>query len=154
MKREKRIYCGAICGDYLCVPDSVQDVGNWDKNLHWSEDSDILVYWATDRQKERQRGEIKKNKTVSMQVQLFHELNIRRRDSGSFRQSTHKPPGAVCVAGLAVDQNREHPLGCKSSKLLVKLELTTVRMLQTSTPMDSHNELLYSRTLLISKISG
>lgn len=48
----------------------------------------------------------------------------------SFRQSTHKPPpGAVCVAGLAVNQNREHPLGCKYSKLLVE-------RLQTTTPME------------------
>ena len=56
-----------------------------------------------------------------MLVHLFPKLNVRRRDTGSFRQSTHKPLGAVCVAGLAVNQNREHPLGCKSSKLLVEL---------------------------------
>lgn len=87
-------------------------------------------------EKQKDRGREGNKNTVTMFVQLFPKLNVRRRDTGSFRQSTHKPPGAVCVAGLAVNQNREHPLGCKSSKLLVELVQTTVPMLQTSTPMD------------------
>lgn len=69
-------------------------------------------------------GGVFKN-TFKILVHIFSELNIRRRDTGSFRQSTHKPPGAVCVAGLAVNQNKEHPLGCKSTKLLVERVLTT-----------------------------
>lgn len=51
----------------------------------------------------------------------------------SDNQHTNIQTGAVCVAGLAVNQNKEHPLGCKSTRLLVQLLLTTDPMLQTST---------------------
>lgn len=48
------------CVEFICVPGSVQDVGNWGKNLHWSEDWDSPVYWATEREREREieRGDI------------------------------------------------------------------------------------------------
>lgn len=37
------------------VPGSVQDFGDWGRNLHLSEDWDIRVYSATDGQREKQR---------------------------------------------------------------------------------------------------
>lgn len=110
------------------------------------------IAWSTRLQTERERQREKKIIQLQCLSIFFPKLNIRRRDTGSFRQSTHKPPGAVCVAGLAVNQNREHPLGCKSSKLLV--ELATVPMLQTSTNTDERYELCYSWGVSTGSISG
>lgn len=56
------------------------------------------------------------------------------------------------MAGLAVNQNEEHPLGCKSSKLLVKLVLITIPILQTSTPIEYRYELCYSRGLQATRL--
>ena len=56
------------------------------------------------RKTEEERLRRKNKNNVKMLVDCFSRLNGGGRDTGSFRQSTHKPPGAVCVAGLAVNQ--------------------------------------------------
>lgn len=48
------------CVEFICIPGSVQDVGNWGKNLHWSEDWDSPVYWATEQEREREGTEVKR----------------------------------------------------------------------------------------------
>lgn len=118
------------------VPDSVQDAGDWDKNLHSSEDWDSRVCLATDRKTERKRkkeedeeqrwryrkpGGQKRHKTknsVTMLVHLFIKLNIRKRGTGHSDINTQTPRSCLC-GWVRCQSKREHPLGCKSSKLLV-----------------------------------
>lgn len=39
--------------EFVYIPDSVQDAGDWGKNLHLSEDWDSQVYLATEAENEK-----------------------------------------------------------------------------------------------------
>lgn len=60
--------------------------------------------------------------------------DAQRRGSWIIQDNRHtqNSPGAVCVVVLAVNQQEEEtPLGCKSTKLLVRLGPTVITVLQT-----------------------
>lgn len=64
------------------------------------------VAWSTGLQRERQKKK-KKDRGDKKIFIILHSL-YQTLEAGSFKQSTHKPPGAVCVAVLAVSQHKRN----------------------------------------------
>lgn len=49
--------CSDRAVEFVYIPDSVQDAGDWGKNLHLSEDWDSQVYLATEAENEKKKEE-------------------------------------------------------------------------------------------------
>lgn len=74
------------------------------------------ISWPTGLQSEGRRKMESEREEHRKKISSLHIfILILKTSSGQFTHSAHKPPGAVCVARLAVNQIKEHPLGCKST---------------------------------------
>lgn len=60
--------------EFVYIPDSVQDAGDWGKNLHLSEDWDSQVYLATEAENEKKR----KRKTERKIKERYFEIQKDR----------------------------------------------------------------------------
>lgn len=60
--------------EFVYIPDSVQDAGDWGKNLHLSEDWDSQVYLATEVENEKKR----KRKTERKIKERYFEIQKDR----------------------------------------------------------------------------
>lgn len=61
-----------LLSKYFNIPDSVQDVGSWDKNLHWIEDLDTLADWATEWMKEKEGERERVRQTEKETITITH----------------------------------------------------------------------------------
>lgn len=72
--------------NFFSIPDSVQDVGSWGKNLHWNEDLDTLAYWATEwikgRERERERERVRQKETKRIITLISLRAHTEEQDTG------------------------------------------------------------------------